>query len=227
MTRMTNARLAGFAYLFYIAVAFPDMVLFRRATSAPSASATLAHIAAHVAELRISIVLEVLAAFSAIVLAVALYGITRDEDRDLSVMALSCRVGEGVLGGVSSLTTVGLLWLATASGREAPDPAAANAMAAYLVSLLNRSPQIGAIFFAVGSTLFSWLLLRGRMIPVWLAWLGVISSALLVVALPLQAAGFVRGPITQLMWLPIAAFELTLGPWLLIKGVRPSRNARV
>ena len=36
------------------------------------------------------------------------------------------------------------------------------------------------VFFAVGSLLFSWLLLRGRMIPVGLAWLGVIASALLV-----------------------------------------------
>ena len=32
---------------------------------------------------------------------------------------------------------------------------------------------ISATFFAVGSTLFSYLLLRGRMIPILLAWLGV------------------------------------------------------
>jgi hypothetical protein len=29
-----------------------------------------------------------------------------------------------------------------------------------------------------------------------------------------------RGPVTQLMWLPMAAFEIPLGLWLLIKGVR-------
>jgi hypothetical protein len=52
---------------------------------------------------------------------------------------------------------------------------------------------VTATFFAVGSTLFSWLLLRGRMIPVPLAWLGVLASVLLVVLLPLEAAGFVWG----------------------------------
>jgi hypothetical protein len=78
---------------------------------------------------------------------------------------------------------------------------------------------VGALFFAVGSTLFSWLLLRGRLIPVPLAWLGVGASALLVVLLPLQQAGFLGGPLTQLMWAPVAVFELILGPWLLIKGV--------
>jgi hypothetical protein len=40
-----------------------------------------------------------------------------------------------------------------------------------------------------------------------------------VVGLPLQLAGFLAGPVTQFMWLPMAAFEIPLGLWLLIKGV--------
>ena len=32
MTRTTNARLAGFTFLFYIAIAFPSMVLLDNAT---------------------------------------------------------------------------------------------------------------------------------------------------------------------------------------------------
>jgi hypothetical protein len=82
-----------------------------------------------------------------------------------------------------------------------------------------------AIFFAVGSTIFSWLLLRGRLIPVALAWLGVIASVLLVVILPLQLAGLFGGPmswsasITWLVWLPMLVFEIVFALWLLIKGV--------
>ena len=82
-----------------------------------------------------------------------------------------------------------------------------------------------AIYFAVGSTLFSWLLLRGRMIPVALAWLGVVASVLLVVILPLQLAGLFGGPmswsasVTWLVWLPMLVFEVALALWLLIKGV--------
>ena len=81
--------------------------------------------------------------------------------------------------------------------------------------------MIGAPFFAVGSTLFCWLLLRGRMVPVPLAWFGVVASVLVVVGYPLQLAGFLRGPITSFMgmWLPMAVFEVTLALWLLIKGV--------
>ncbi len=101
MTRTTNARLAGFTYLFYIAVAFPSMVLFDRASSAEGMAAKLARIAAHASDVRITVVLSLLSGFTALVLAVALYGITRDEDHELAVLALSCRIGEGVLGSIS------------------------------------------------------------------------------------------------------------------------------
>ncbi len=223
MTRRTNARLAGFTFLFYIAVAFPEMALFDRASNAQGTTAKLARIAEHASDMRIAIVLGVLACFSALVLAVALYGLTRDEDRELAVLALACRVGEGVLGATGTLTTVALLWLATTAGANAPDPAAAQALGAFLLKLQGWSPTIGATFFAVGSMLFSWLLLRGRMIPVALASLGVVASVLLVVGLPAQLAGFLHGPITQLMWLPMAAFEIPLGLWLLIKdAARPA-----
>jgi len=170
---------------------------------------------------RINTLLTLLTCVTALTLAVALYGLTRDVDRDLAVLALSCRVGEGLLAAIAPVASLGLLWLATAGSEPgAADPATANALGAYLLKVRGWNTDVGATLFAVGSTLFSWLLLRGRMIPVPLAWLGVLASILLVVGLPLQLAGFVSGPVTQFLWLPMAAFEIPLGLWLLIKGVR-------
>jgi len=225
MTRATNARIAGFTFLFYIAVGITELVL-GRATSAEGTAARLALVAQHVSQVRVNVALSLLTGFTALVLAVALYGITRDEDHDLAVLALACRVGEGVLGAIP-LTTLGLLWLATArGGADAPDPAAASALAAFLLKVGVWKTTIGATFFAVGSTIFSWLLLRGRMIPVALAWLGVLASVLLVVGLPLQLAGVLRASAIQLMWLPMAAFEIPLALWLLIKGVATPARLR-
>ena len=76
----------------------------------------------------------------------------------------------------------------------------------------------------MGSLLFCWLLLRGRMIPVAMAWLGVLASVLLVTILPLQRAGLFAGAanwfsrVTWLMWLPMLVFEVTFALWLLVKG---------
>ena len=166
--------------------------------------------------MRVAVVLSLLGCFSALVLAVTLYAITREVDADLAMLALTCRVAEGVISGISIPETLGLLWLATATGANAPDPEAAHALGAYL---LRADMATTATFFAVGSTLFSYLFLRGRMIPVALAWLGLLASLLLVVGLPLQIAGVLRGSITQLMYLPMLAFEVPLGLWLLVKGV--------
>ncbi len=219
MTRTTSARIAGFTFLFYIAVAFPSLVLMQRATSAAGTAAQLARITEHASDVQLAILLTLLSSFSAIVLAVTLYGITRDVNQELAVATFAFRLGEGVLGAIGIPMTQGLLWLATVrAGAGAPDVATANTLGAFLL-MPAQSTMVGAPFFAVGSTIFSYLLLRGRLVPVPLAWLGVLASALVVVGSPLQLAGFLDGPITTYMWLPALAFEVPLGLWLLIKGV--------
>jgi Domain of unknown function (DUF4386) len=168
MTRTSNARAAGVATLIYIAAGFASLALARNAP----ATAVLASIGS----------------FSALVLAVTLYAITREQDRDLARLGMLCRV-------------------------------------------IEAAPGHGEIYFAVGSTIFSWLLLRGRMIPAGLAWLGVMASALLVLLLPAQIAGFFGGPrawsspVTWAVWLPLLVFELTFAAWLIVKGVAaPARR---
>lgn len=226
MTRMTNARIAGFTILFYMAIGVTVMVLMNRATSTEGTAAILARIAEHASDVRYAVLLELLECFSAVVLAVALYWITRDEGHELAMLAMACRVGEGVLGAVGLRNTLGLLWLATAeAGAGGPDVVTANRLGEYLLMPSQSAMNIGGLFFAVGSMIFSYLLLRGRIVPVSLAWLGVLASVLLVVGLPLQIAGFFKGPMTGYIWLPMVAFQIPLGLWLLIKGAAtPTRR---
>jgi hypothetical protein len=202
------------------------MFVARGATSGVGTAAKLANIATHASQMRINLVLTLVICFTAFALAVSLYGITRDEDHELSMFALLCRsVEAGVTPVIGMLATMGVLSIASAEAAAA-DPTA-YPVAAFLLKVRGWTPLFGATFFAVGSTVFSWLLLRGRMIPVSLAWLGVAASLLLVVGLPLQMTGVLSGSITQLMWLPMAAFEIPLGFWLLVRGVPPlERTAR-
>jgi hypothetical protein len=169
MTLRTNARIAGVTFFFYLVAGIASLVLSGRA---------------HATD-----VLSLITSFAALVLGVTLYAITRDQDPDLAMLALTCRVIEAMPG----------------------------------------TP--GTIYFAVGSTLFSWLLLRGRMIPVALAWLGVVASVLLAVILLLQRAGLFGGAanwfssVTWLIWLPVLVFEMTLSVWFIVKGVAtPARR---
>jgi hypothetical protein len=217
-SRQFYAKLAGFTFLFYIAVGIPNEVLFHRAITGEGTAAILSSVNAHASDLRFSVLLQLFECFSALVLAVTMYRITRDEDQELATLAMACRIGEGVISAVGIPGTLGVLWLATAgAGAGAPDVATTNTLGTYLLMPVPSIP-IGGIFFAVGSTIFSYLLLRGRMVPLPLAWLGVLASALLVVWLPLQLVGFLEGSLIG--WVLVSVFQLTLGLWLLMKGVK-------
>lgn len=225
MTRTTNARLAGFAFLFYIAVGIASLVLSSAATSGDGIAARLANIAQHAGELRLVALLSLSTSFAALILGTTLYSLTREQDADLALLALACRIVEAIPG-LSG--TLGLLWLTNAAEAKALDPAAAQTLATFL---LRDGGGSGAIFFAVASLLFSWLLLRGRLIPASLAWLGVLASLLLVLVLPLRLAGLLGGVlswvagVTWLIWLPMLVFEVTLALWLMIRGVATPQSA--
>jgi hypothetical protein len=219
MTRSAAARVAGFTFLAYIAVAFPSSVLITRATNAKGTEAQLALVAAHASDIRIAIVLGLLSCFAAIVLAVLLYGFTRDEDHELATLVLVSRVGEGILGAVGIPVLLALLAIATNAPSTAGMDAAARQTIAGFLLMPAQSVMLGAPFFAIGSLAFSVLLVRGRMVPRALAWLGVFASAVLVVGVPLNIARFISGPTAFYLWMPALAFEVPLGFWLLIKGV--------
>src|SRR5262245_50166967 len=102
MTRRANARIAGVAFLAYIALGIPAMVLMGRATSGEGVAAQLASVAQHAMDVRLSVVLDMFASFMALVLGVTLYALTRDQDPDLAMLGLTFRVGEGVVGGIGA-----------------------------------------------------------------------------------------------------------------------------
>jgi len=95
MTRTTNARLAGFLFLFYIAIGLTSLALFNRATAgAVGTTAQLAALAQHATLVRLTVLIALLIFIVAVGLAVTLYALTREQDPDLALIALCCRAGE-------------------------------------------------------------------------------------------------------------------------------------
>jgi hypothetical protein len=213
MTRTTNARIAGLAFLVYIAAALPGEVMYSDATSGEGTAAKLGNVAQHVPEVRAAFVLAFIGCFCALVLAVTLYAVTRDHDNEVAMLGMTCRVAEGVVGVVGVAKMAQVLSLATSQPAGAATPETVGDV------LLSQGPGMGALLFAIGSTCFAWLLLRGRMIPRVLAWIGLPASMLLVVALPLQYVGLLPKAMEWYIWMPMLAFEVPLGVWFIVKGV--------
>lgn len=127
----------------------------------------------------------------------------------------------GVLTSLSALVLGVTLWALTRD--EDPD-LALLAFGCRLIEAIPGDQNRSALFFAVASTIFAWLFLRGRMIPSWLARFGVVVSILLVLLLFIQRAGVyastfsMKSPISWIVWFPMLIFEVTLAFWLMIKG---------
>jgi hypothetical protein len=205
-------------FLLYIVIGITAIIV-DPGEGAGDVAGKLQHINAHQGQIRAAMVLGFPTAFIAFALGIGLYGLTRDEDHELALFALICRTAEGIGVVAPTFATLGLLSLATRQ-----DQPGSIAVADLLVRVSDWNFIVSATFFAVGSTIFCWLLLRGRIIPVWLAWLGVIASIALIAGLPLQVAGVLRGITAQLIWIPMAAFEITAGVWLLTKGAATSAH---
>src|SRR5262245_13667952 len=140
MTQRTNARVAGFAFLFYIAVGVTQMVL-SSATHTEGTTARLALIAEHASRVRVNIVLSLVICVTAVALATALYGITREVDGGLAVLGFAFRLGEGLLAALSPLPALGLLWLAD----ERAEPTAnTSALAVLFLNIIVWEVNINA-----------------------------------------------------------------------------------
>jgi len=120
MTRTTNARIAGFTYLFYAAIGICLELLMHQARGADGDAAMIARIGQYATNVRLAILIALLECLTSLVLAVTLYGITRVQDHELAMLALVCRVVEGVLGTLRIPNYLGLLWLAKAGARRVP-----------------------------------------------------------------------------------------------------------
>ncbi len=217
MTTRTNARVAGYAFLLYIVLGVTALLLARGMPNVTGTAERLTVIASHEGLVRLNMFLGLVTAFIALTLGVALHGLTRDEDPDIALLALICRVGEGLSIMVPLMATLGLLWFARGGSAMSATPEA-TVIAGLLLQLKTWNVTVAATFFAVGSTLFTWLMLRGRLVPAALAWLGVLASLLLIGAFSLQ---FLSGNApSMLIWAPTGVFEIVLGVWLIVRGVR-------
>lgn len=223
--RQRYARVAGFAFLFYIAAGLTETAIFSGAVRGGSASAKLTNVLLHETHLRLTVVLTLATVLSALALAVSLYVVTRGYDCGLALIGLTARTAEGVIGAVYALPALGLISAARALEGLAPGPEA-GVLVSLLLDARQNTMMLSAICFAAGSTAFSWLLLRGRAVPVVLAGFGVLASALLLLALPVQLAIDSRGILGMLVWLPMLLFEVVLAVWLIVRGVRASEGPR-
>ncbi len=215
MTQRADARIAGTAYLSYIVFTMASVTIYGKATAGDGITQQLSSLSHMISQARVTVLLDLLQIVCALTLAVTLYRLTKVVNATLAMLAMMFRVGEGLIGSLPILSKLELMRLATDNSTDA---ARAQLFGNYI---FNRPDALFSEFcFVVGGFVFAYLFLRGRLIPALLAWIGVASIGIQLVCVPLHMAGFISGSIVDWLWLLVMAYEIPLGLWLIIKGVR-------
>lgn len=235
------ARIAGAAYLIqYVTSVFPEFYARPALIVAGDAARTASNIVAHAQMFRVAIVSDLLAGVAVVVLNAALYQLLAPVHRGLARFAAFWRLVEVSVG--SAIAVSGFVVLSLLSGAEPLQPFEPRELQGLMhvfIGARESGYMILLLFFGFGSTTYMYLLVRSRYVPRALALLGLVGSALVVLfALTRMlfpafiAAAFAAArtlppvalALLALVLAPILLFELVLGLWLLVKGVRTGRE---
>ncbi len=168
--------------------------------------------------MRASIPVGLVTSIGIVALAGLLHVVLHKQGKIVALLGLGWWMAEAILLAVSKIGALGLIPLSSdlvAAG--APEPSFYQELGGFLYSgLLDQGDAIHMLFQCVGGILWFYLLYRPRYIPRALSVLGLVieSAALIGMVLLLLS---VR--VNMLVFYPVAALELVVGLWLLIRGI--------
>ena len=166
--------------------------------------------------------LEVIVALAGIGTAVTLYPVVKRQNEGVALGFVAARVLEAamIFTGVISLLSLVTLRQGGATGADAAAlvTAGASHVAVYnWTFLLGQSLMPGINALLLGSVMY-----RSRLVPRVIPALGLIGAPLLICTVIATVFGGFKLGSPELAAFPVAAWELSLGVWLVVKGFRPS-----
>ncbi len=171
---------------------------------------------------RLGAVSDLITFAAAVILLVALYVVLSPVDRNLALLAAFWRVAESSIFAVITLSDFVALRLLSSNYLGAFNKEQLQGLAQLFLGVHSDGYLIALVFFGLGSTVFAYLWFKSRYIPRALAVLGVFSSLLVAsVTLAILVFPSLAAAVIPAYFVPILLFEVTLGIWLLARGIRP------
>jgi hypothetical protein len=170
--------------------------------------------------------LEVIVALAGIGTAVTLYPVVKRQNEGTALGFVAARVLEAAMIFTGVVSLLSLLALRQNLGAAAgANTAALVTTAASHVAVYNWTFLLGqSLMPGINALLLGSLLYRSRLVPRVIPVVGLIGAPLLIIAF---TATLFRGTVPPPSWavlaaIPVAAWELSLGLWLVVKGFKPS-----
>lgn len=220
-----TARAAGIAYLVTFAASIPALLLIQPVLDDPG------YVLGAGADGRVlaGSLLDVGNALACVATAVAVWPVARRVNERLALGFVTTRLVEAgiILVGVACLVAVVALRREAVDAPEA-EQVAVQAVGQGLVAVRDVTFQLGPNLCAsLNAILFGTLLYRSGLVPRWIPALGLVGAPLLLAATVTTLLGLTeQGSVWFVGALPIAAWELSVGILMTVRGLTPPVHAQ-
>jgi len=222
-TTEKKARILGLAFLIQFITSFTNGVfVLPRATGVQSfglvenIGQTMATVAKNAGLIHFDILLELVTAAGVIFLGGMLYSAVRKQSEGLALTAFGLYVLEGVLVAVTKLALFALLVLSQ-QYMAAGSPVSLEPTARMVYEVMSYSSTMFNLAFCLGATIFYALLFRARTVAWPLSLWGLVSAQGVLAGVLMGLFGVQAPILVYVLYIP---FELVIGVWILIRGVK-------
>ena len=220
MTTNKNVpRLLGAAFLIVVFTSLGSGFLLMSVVRSGDISDILVDISNRLTLMRIFILGDLVTSLGIIVLAALLYAVLNQQNKVIALVALGCWLTEAIALAISKIGASALIPLSLEFVKAgAPQHSDYQTLAGFLYNgiVIQLGQTIELLFYCFGAMLWYSLFYRSRYIPRVISLFGLIAVSVALAGLVVE---FLGHDVSILVFLPILPFELTIGTWLLLRGI--------
>ena len=219
-TKKYVPRLLGAAFLIVALISLASGLLLTSVVGSGGISDILVGISNRLSLMRIFILGDLVTSLGIIVLAVLLYTVLNKQNKIIALVALGCWVTEAIALAISKIGASALIPVSLEFVKAgAPQHSYYQTLAGFLYNgiVVQLGQTIELLFYCFGAMLWYSLFYRSRYIPRLISLFGLIAVSVALVGLAIE---FLGHDVSIFVFLPILPFELTIGTWLLLRGIK-------
>jgi hypothetical protein len=151
-----------------------------------------------------------------------LYIVLHKQNKIIALMAMVLYLIEAAILAASRIEAFALLRISQESV-IAGHPAHLQTLGNLFYESADFGDWLHMLPFALGATMFYYLFFKSGFIPRVLSLWGLIAASLALIGTPLVLLGY---DVPMIIFLPNLPFELTIGVWLMVKGIRDGSETK-
>ena len=215
-----TVRLLGAAFLLQaVASAVSGLFLLQPLIVSGNIIDSMTNIANHALQMRASIVVEMITAMGIVMLGALLFATLHKQNDSIALVALGLYLIEAAVLAASRIPAFSLL-RASQESVLAGHPDYLQMLGNLFYEAQSFGYDLHMLPFALGATLFYALFFKSGFLPRFLPIWGLIAAPLAFIGTLFVLLGY---DVPIFVFLPNLPFELTMGVWLLVKGIRKNR----